>query len=856
MQRLETAELVRILAAEGRKLQSAAEDAEKKSERAQGLHEDLSRQEAKLASTMEGVGALFSLLNTALEDPSFAREPEAAVEAQTALETEALRDTDFSGGKKRPQRRRRLGGAGGLQSAAARVRTTPHRNRTDDEKRWVALDAVVNPQLYHHVTLAEAEEMRWDALYYTRLDREDVLRVLSLPPQVQLALPFLHTPVEVAAHELLARYSHGIDPDHFTRLDKGSQDACERATAASSTGAGSTEAALSGAGDGNQGQDGRSMKREPPTGAAAAVAANEVLGATRRVLACMRRAFEANLKIPAEQDDEEAVWCALDKKLRAELYRDSDEAAADRAEETFREADAREDARHTWLAASRDVKSGSTGRGATNSSEFARAAGSPIIGSVVQKKRVAEEVLAAKKVAEDREALVAGVVACFSEDDVKALAAAAVGGSLAGGPLEPGPVMTAAVDDGEGAHGQEKTFMSATSSGGVNVGAEAFAIAPAERTGEHNAEAASQQKYGEQDGSGGGDDGIDGDEASKEEEVERKRKLAQERRCLVKIVQKVLPLFLVSEEETPLGRDMTRSLAMMQEVVLRLGRGQRNVFSGLNPQSAMAILQSHPPLTTPASSAAQGLSAATAPVSMPPVGTRGAGEGRLLGAAAAAAAVDHERGRESTSMEKAAAALPGAWAEAPTRLWQEVKPLRSDGTMASSADSATDAKHRLADEMSSTSESRPWGDIGGSVNSGSYANVGDCSTVSEITQKLDKVFGSWEEVHPAAIGTGSQEKEFVAGEGGGEHPASFRRAGASSQGINAELLIFENADHNARDICPAIRPVVRGMMACLSRRARWSRQQRQEKVNMPNSLDFLRLTPSFFLRLPIPPETR
>ncbi len=793
MQRLETAELVRILAAEERKLQFVAEEAEKKRERTQELHEDLSRQEAKLAATMEGVGALFSLLNTALEDPSFAREPEAAVEAQTALESEALRGTDFSGGKKRPRRRRRPGG-GGLQSAAARVRATPHRNRTDDEKRWVALDAVANPQLYHHVTLAEAEEMRWDALYYTRLDREDVLRVLSLPPQVQLALPFLHTPVEVDAHELLARYSHDIDADHFARLDKGSQDACERMTAASSTGGGSTEAASAGAGDGSAGEDGRSTKFGSAKGtAAAAAAASDVPGATRRVLACMRRAFEANLKIPAEQDDEEAVWCVLDKKLREDLYRDSDEAAADRAEEMCREADAREDARHTWLAESGDLNGGSTAGGAANSSEFARAAGSPIIGGVVQKKCAAEEVTAAKKVLEDREALVSGVTTFFSEDDVKALAAAAVGGSLAGGPPESGSVTTAAVGNGEGARGHKENRKSVTSSGGVDDGVEAFALAPAERKGEKHVETLSQQKGLEPGGGGsGGGGGIDGDEASKGEEVEEsKRELAQERRRLAEMVQNVLPLFLVSEEETPLGRDMTRSLAMMQEVALRLGRGQRNVFSGLNPQSAMAILQSHQPLATLASSAAQDPSRATAPASIPPVGTREAGEGGLLGAAAAAvaAAADNERRKESTFMDIAAAALPVAGAEAPTRSCLEAKALRSDETMASSADSGTDAKHRLADETSSTSESCPWGDKRGRGSSGSNANVGDCSTVSDITQKLDKVYGSWEEVHPAALGTGSQEKKFVAGDGGGEHPASFRKGGASIKGIQTYSFV-------------------------------------------------------------------
>ena len=797
VQRLETAELVKILAAEGRKLQSAADEAEKMSEQAQELYDNVSRQEAKLARTMEGVGALFSLLNTALEDSSFTRDPEAAVEAQTALENEALRDTDVNGGKKR-RRPRRLRGGGGLQSSAARVRATPHRNRTDDEKKWLALDAVVNPQLYHHVTLAEAEEMRWDALYYTRLDREDVLRVLSLPPQVQLALPFLHTPVEVAAHELLARYSHGIDPDHFARLDKDSQDACDRTIATSSTtGGGSTAATAAESGDDITG-DGTATKRGPTRGTAATAAAapDDPTVATRRVLACMRRAFEAHLKIPAEQDDDEAVWCALDKKLRADLYRDSDEAAADRAEEMCREADAREDARHTWLATESSGDTRTAAEAKTSTSEFARAVGSPIMGSVVEEKKVAEEAAAVKKVAEDRQALVARVSDSFSEDHVKALAAAAVVGSLQSGPLRPGTWTAAAVGNEEWGCEHEGRREFAKPSGGADEGAETFALAPTKSGGEHNVEAASQRKDGDRrsgDDSFGSDDGNesnDHDEASKLKEG-RKRKPAEERRRLSEIVQKVLPLFLVSEEETPLGRDMTRSLAMLQEVALRLGRGQRNIFSGLNPQSAVAILQSRPLSRTSVSSSAQGLhaAAAAAPASTPPEGARVAGEGGLQGAAAAAEGADRECRKDTMSMdETAAAAARGTGAEALTSSYLEAKPSRSDGTVASSTDSAAaDSKHLpLSNETNSTAESRPWreNNTGGSGDPGRNNDGSDCSTVSQITQQLDKAFGSWEEVHPAALGIRSQEEEFVAGEGSGVHPASFR-TGASSKGIKS-----------------------------------------------------------------------
>ncbi|CAM9784014.1 unnamed protein product, partial [Ectocarpus sp. 12 AP-2014] len=51
--------------------------------------------------------------------------------------------------------------------------------------------------------------------------------------------------------------------------------------------------------------------------------------------------------------------------------------------------------------------------------------------------------------------------------------------------------------------------------------------------------------------------------------------------------------------------------------------------------------------------------------------------------------------------------------------------------------------------------------------------------MSDAPRKLEKVFGSWEEIHPAALGVHSQEKAFRAGGGEGMHPASFRRDSTS-----------------------------------------------------------------------------
>lgn len=194
MQRVETDELVRLLTDERRELGSMAQDSEQQGAHAGGLRSAVSNQGTELASTMEGIGAVFSLLKGALEeDESFTKDLSSAALGLKTAENESLGVGDdlargSTGGTNMSGKARGRSKCRGWRlppSAAARVRATHHRNRTADEKRWVALDVVVNPSMYHHVSQTEADEMRWDALYYTRLDREDIVRVLSLPHQVR-----------------------------------------------------------------------------------------------------------------------------------------------------------------------------------------------------------------------------------------------------------------------------------------------------------------------------------------------------------------------------------------------------------------------------------------------------------------------------------------------------------------------------------------------------------------------------------------------------------------------------------------------------------------------------------------------
>jgi G3E family GTPase len=45
------------------------------------------------------------------------------------------------------------------------VRHTYTSKRSRDEKRWVSMDVLVNPNLYGHVSEIEAEEMKFDDTY-------------------------------------------------------------------------------------------------------------------------------------------------------------------------------------------------------------------------------------------------------------------------------------------------------------------------------------------------------------------------------------------------------------------------------------------------------------------------------------------------------------------------------------------------------------------------------------------------------------------------------------------------------------------------------------------------------------------
>lgn len=77
-------------------------------------------------------------------------------------------------------------------------------------------------------------ELQFSDEYTTDLQADDVIRILQLPEEIQLALPHLRSRAEIDAHKLLTKYTHGRsrrdshDPDQaeVALADELSQDCC------------------------------------------------------------------------------------------------------------------------------------------------------------------------------------------------------------------------------------------------------------------------------------------------------------------------------------------------------------------------------------------------------------------------------------------------------------------------------------------------------------------------------------------------------------------------------------------------------------------------------------------------------
>jgi hypothetical protein len=101
----------------------------------------------------------------------------------------------------------------GASSAVERVRLKALEHRDKDERQFVALDLSMHPSCYSHLTPIEVHMMMIDKDYHSDLTASDLKRIESLPPAISLALPFLHSLLEVEAHRLLNIFLRSLVDD-------------------------------------------------------------------------------------------------------------------------------------------------------------------------------------------------------------------------------------------------------------------------------------------------------------------------------------------------------------------------------------------------------------------------------------------------------------------------------------------------------------------------------------------------------------------------------------------------------------------------------------------------------------------
>ena len=155
----------------------------------------------------------------------------------------------------------------GLTNLAAQCRVKPADERSTEERKFVALDVLLHPELYLHVNEEDREVMDVDEAYHTTVTQAAVRRIATLPPELNLAAPHLYSADEVRAHVLIQKYEFGRGQEDLKKAD------CEV----------------------------------------------DLTRASRKV----NRQFLAQsvrAKLPEERSDEEKEWISLDTLLRPQLY--------------------------------------------------------------------------------------------------------------------------------------------------------------------------------------------------------------------------------------------------------------------------------------------------------------------------------------------------------------------------------------------------------------------------------------------------------------------------------------------------------------------------------------------------------
>jgi len=108
------------------------------------------------------------------------------------------------------------------KNKAQSIRNKNPSQRSCDEQKWISIDQLVNPSLYskdnieHHSLSNSFIEPTNDL----RLSKENILRIISLSEQIQLALPFLKSDKEKECHRLWNTITRGYGEEYYNGLDK------------------------------------------------------------------------------------------------------------------------------------------------------------------------------------------------------------------------------------------------------------------------------------------------------------------------------------------------------------------------------------------------------------------------------------------------------------------------------------------------------------------------------------------------------------------------------------------------------------------------------------------------------------
>ena len=107
---------------------------------------------------------------------------------------------------------------------AQSIRDKDPQIRSRDERRFIGIDIILNPQAYASLSITEAEEMQFDPDYQCELTKLKLQKIVHLPENICLAAPFLHSQLEFDVHRILNKILKGYDDEYFRDVDAKSGD--------------------------------------------------------------------------------------------------------------------------------------------------------------------------------------------------------------------------------------------------------------------------------------------------------------------------------------------------------------------------------------------------------------------------------------------------------------------------------------------------------------------------------------------------------------------------------------------------------------------------------------------------------